>query len=481
MISRMYSVANGDTGYEASQSPTLTTPFLSNSLLTSSIRTRPFYSSEQVKMDDDGQLPVLVADDPFPDDEQTEARSERSRASENDLIQIVQQIDSRMGKVETNVAQLTTSNAQLTTIVGNLTTNVDKRFETLQKEIAKSNGAFAREASDRFTIKLLLKDGSCFGHGALMKDREDSHAIVITASHICIDAKQYQKCGSFTKISFVANDMEFRVSDEETFPLKIFIEDCYVRNGNRDCGGFRFKFNGNSPDIVDNLVVSQAHAFDTEFHGRSDDVKFRSNAVSVLEGDRVRLSAHSKFGCSGTPMFSSTGELLSVLHGETKHRARRHSGTLSPNDMSSLVYVDMVKDMGELKLWEHKFFSCIRKMEFLSEEELENPTKKLYKPQGNVQDEEVDAFQVLMQSAGKVRKYASDEAMDFFEAAEDLCHMVYPAVFEGTSFTIEAVCDAVLNCHQETASARSLLEHFLVKDEEGDFVYKAYAAYESGN
>ncbi len=217
-------------------------------------------------------------------------------------------------------------------------------------------------------------------------------------------------------------------------------------------------------------MLSKAHAFETEFHGRRADAKFRSNAVTVLEEDRVRLCAHSKKGCSGTPMFSSTGELLSILHGETKHRARKHSGTPSDEKWSSHVYVDRLRNFDNIQLWGDDFFECILALEWIDEEEVVNPSKELFKP--NEEEEQVaesevdmsffgamsllfdpDLFDIPEDAESEKQAFASEDAMKFFDKAKKLCYEVNPAVFDKPYFKIKEVCNALLQHHQDQQTA----------------------------
>ncbi len=326
----------------------------------------------------------------------------------------------------------------------NAVQGVREDLRNVHEDIRKADGTIAKEVSKKITVALMASD-FCFGHGTLLKGKEGPQdAVLFTAAHVALDAKSYHECGRFSKIRF-ANGQEYNIANKETFKLELFIHYDYIRTGIQDYAGVRLKFDGEYHYAFQDLAISQAHPFESEFYGRSTEINFRSNAIRIVKEDRVQLSAPSVSGCSGTPLFSSSGELNSVLHGETKHRTKLHSRDDSepnsepnskPDGMSTFVHVDIVREIGNLPPWSHKLVRCLCKLEMLDEKEAKDPSKKL------------------------IVKDASNQAKEFFREAESL----FPAqkeFFNQERLSVGAVCDMLVEENEQlnVEDSRTLETH----------------------
>ena len=189
---------------------------------------------------------------------------------------------------------------------------------------------------------------------------------ILTAGHVAI--KLFDVGEQFTKIGFF-NETTYEV--KHGGDSKLFIANDYIKYGTCDVGALVIRLKEGPPEnSFENLFFPGAPSFDTKFIGRSFDFCFQSYPFRVV-GDRVGLRTPCTEGCSGTPMFSSKGELLSVLHGERQYHGRKQfflskkSG--NKKDLESF-YVDTVKELSKLKLWDQiQFDNFIKKVEQVDE------------------------------------------------------------------------------------------------------------------
>jgi len=255
-------------------------------------------------------------------------------------------------------------------------------------------GIPAQKKAHALTISLVETFG-IFGHGVLLRCREEQgekRFAILTAAHVAIVAFKSFQYGHFQKVCF-SSGIEYMIDKDKT--PELFFPHEYLCQGTHDFGVLVISIKGESPDKFENLALSIDDPFVTEHFGRASDVQFKSTPTMVNEL-RVRLPTESKPGCSGTPLFSPRGELLSVVHGVSKHRGRRghtrHSG--DGDNLSTHVYVDVVKELGALASWGEEYAKCVCHLEFLDEKEVENPQKELKKPSNDknaiVQEKEVE-------------------------------------------------------------------------------------------
>lgn len=443
----MQSVAYGGTFFETSQSPIVSEALQPKRHSTFSILTRRFESSHNAKMNEQ-------------------------------ILEMLSRLDNSVQNLSREVAGLDNKVAGLHNEVGGLRNEVGG----LRYDLNKTNGTIAKQAANQFTVELMGDDEDPpFGHGILLKDsrgEDNKYAVLLTAAHIALDAREYFRHGRFKKVRFL-NGKEYFIANEDTFQLELYFQDSYIIDGTGDYAGVRLMFREvyhNAPQAA--LVISQDQAFGSEFYGRTANVNFRSNAIAVENKDRVRLSAPSRKGCSGTPLFSPAGELLSILHGEDKHRAKLHSsstesdGNLKATDeMSPIVYVDIVKSIGHLKLWGRDLFGVLWKLENLDDKETKDPSQRLYKSHLSCSGEE----------AGEEKRVAvSFKAMEFFNKVVELFPLDSQrtlSAFNKDYFTLEEVCTLLVNLHDDQSRANSdspVLADSLVPN--GDLKYMAYVA-----
>jgi len=297
-----------------------------------------------------------------------------------------------------------------------------------------------QEKAAALTISLLetFKAGeSILGHGVLLRCNKENRFAILTAAHVAILAFRSLENGYFKKVRF-SSGTKYNI-DEMKQP-ELFFPHEYLCKGTHDVGVLLISVKGVSPAKFKNLALSNADPFFTEHFGRASDVQFKSTPTMVNKL-RVRLPTESKPSCSGTPLFSPCGELLSVVHGVSKHRGRRghtqHSG--DGDNLSTHVYVDMVKKLGELVFWGKEYAKCVYHLEFLDEEEVKDPKMKLKNP-SNDSDNDNDA-----NDQGNGHKNPSDGAEQFYYAVKKLFQQVDPKslqreAFNRDHFTLAEFC-----------------------------------------
>jgi len=222
------------------------------------------------------------------------------------------------------------------------------------------------------------------GHGLLLQGVETNEYAIVTAAHVIVDVLSYK---DHRRIRIESIIKSVRIDDQKEIRLdniifKTFIGDDYCEKGERDVGVLIVKSDGNLPDYcsLKNLKLSQDFDLGSEVFGRSRDFHFRGTSFTIEKQTRVGLGIPSRGGCSGTPFFSSDGFLLSVLHGEWKHRGSRQSGVTEMEDLSNHVYVDLVNNLDGLHFWSDTYDPCLKALEELSEKEGRCPKLKLAKP-----------------------------------------------------------------------------------------------------
>mmetsp|Transcript_17154 Transcript_17154/g.42815 ORF Transcript_17154/g.42815 Transcript_17154/m.42815 type:complete len:467 (+) Transcript_17154:263-1663(+) len=350
-------------------------------------------------------------------------------------------------------------------------------------------GIPAQKKAVALTISLLetFEEG-CeleFGHGVLLRCREEQgekRFAILTAAHVAIVAFKSFQYGHFQKVCF-SSGIEYMIDKDKT--PELFFPHEYLCQGTHDFGVLVISIKGESPDKFENLALSIDDPFVTEHFGRASDVQFKSTPTMVNEL-RVRLQTGSKPDCRGTPLFSPRGELLSVLHGVSKHRGghtRLHSG--DGDKLSTYVYVDMVKDLGELPYWEDECAKCLHHLESLTEEEEKNPHLKLKKPiDGNGNNVIDDLNTYKLPSTGALEFYREvkklrDNAESppcfringlryIFEIMSKLKAKFFPVVNNSPDyFTLAEICDEIIS--QAQAKSNITLADRLSLSESGNY------------
>eukprot|EP00533_Pseudo-nitzschia_delicatissima_P015483 CAMPEP_0197262158 /NCGR_PEP_ID=MMETSP1432-20130617/356_1 /TAXON_ID=44447 /ORGANISM="Pseudo-nitzschia delicatissima, Strain UNC1205" /LENGTH=389 /DNA_ID=CAMNT_0042726457 /DNA_START=333 /DNA_END=1502 /DNA_ORIENTATION=- len=280
---------------------------------------------------------------------------------------------------------------RLTSKVDQLTSKFDQlnsKVDQIKSTVDLIQGKPAKEKAKALTISLFssISGASILGHGVLLRCQDEKRFAILTAAHVAVAAFHwFQKGeGHYKKVRFLSGT-EF-VIDEKT-PAELFVHPEYVRKGIHDFGVLIVSFETMKSECqYQDLVLSSDDPFSMEHFGRASDVQFKSTPTMVNE-QRVRLPTESKPGCSGTPLFSPCGQLLSVLHGVSKHRGghtRLHSG--DGNELTTHVYVDMVKDLGNLICWGKDCAKGLYHLENLTEEEEKDPKLKLKKSMDDSND-----------------------------------------------------------------------------------------------
>jgi len=168
---------------------------------------------------------------------------------------------------------------------------------------------------------------------------------------------------------------------EQTFRcdnLQAFLPKDYIVDGVNDIGAIGFECASQEAGDLSfqTLQIGHEDPFDTSYFGRSSEFVFRGQAFFTSSRDRVGLSTHSKPGCSGTPLYSENGHLRCILHGEAKHRGGiLHSASINSKEISSFVYVDLIRECCRLEYWNEELIECVYHLENLSLNEMENPDK----------------------------------------------------------------------------------------------------------
>ncbi len=352
-------------------------------------------------------------------------------------------VASILNKLVTKVDGLETAVNRLETAVNRLETAVDGLVTAVNRLETETFGTAGREATQKLTISLFVLERNYIdrtwnevihGHGILLRCSGNEFAI-LTAGHVAITLFSKQK--QFTKIEFV-NGTTYEVDHEVGVDSKLFLADDYIKYGTCDVGALVIRLvEGPQEDSFQDLVFSGARSFDTKFIGRSFGFSFQCYPFRVV-GDRVGLRTPSTGECSGTPMFSSKGELLSVLHGGQGHHGRnRYASKKSSNvhsratrEDSESVYVDTVKELDTLKQWDRSQLRFIEKLEFLDDIGCKNATKKYRKPSCND------------------LKYEHCESAEAFYRDMEILLGSDNEAFMKPYFTIPEICDHVIRAVQ---------------------------------
>mmetsp|Transcript_17153 Transcript_17153/g.42813 ORF Transcript_17153/g.42813 Transcript_17153/m.42813 type:complete len:459 (+) Transcript_17153:263-1639(+) len=436
----------------------------------------------------------------FPYDSPTNSKSEPLRSMKRDRFHFSYSIaiTSRSSKqtdkvkVRTKMDDVLEALSQIQRDINRLNSRVDRLGqvqELMQRDIGQINLTLdqiqvkpAKEKAKALTISLFTC--SIIGHGVLLRCQDNDgkkRFAILTAAHVAVEAFHWFQTGCFKKVQFLSGK-EYEI-DKET-PAELFVHPEYVRKGIHDFGVLIVSFKTMSSECQD-LVLSIDDPFDTEHFGRASDVQFKSTPTMVNEL-RVRLQTGSKPDCRGTPLFSPRGELLSVLHGVSKHRGghtRLHSG--DGDKLSTYVYVDMVKDLGELPYWEDECAKCLHHLESLTEEEEKNPHLKLKKPiDGNGNNVIDDLNTYKLPSTGALEFYREvkklrDNAESppcfringlryIFEIMSKLKAKFFPVVNNSPDyFTLAEICDEIIS--QAQAKSNITLADRLSLSESGTY------------
>lgn len=352
---------------------------------------------------------------------------------------------------------------------------LDKMMEMLKDLTGVDAGTMA----NKLTISLVDNENDLIGHGILLEcnDPNDSNQperfAIVTAAHVAVDANTYFHQGDFAKIRFSSSTgTEYEINYDDT--AKLYFADDYLLKGTVDVGALvvSFKPDGPQPTSKIDLVISDDDGLSANYTGQNATCRIRSNAFTLI-GNRVMLSHASKPGCSGMPMFSPRGEILALLHGESKHRRRRrHSadaGESSDDGISSRVYVDLLRGFHGLKFWHEDLRSVLNNLEFVEEIHTANPTQRLFQPNGTLfrdednrqpnnqvieqvieQEDEQVYEQVYEQPnnngikvAGQAAKNFHDSVIEFFGEENRDPVMRERLTAKKGFFTIEELCVAI--------------------------------------
>jgi hypothetical protein len=172
------------------------------------------------------------------------------------------------------------------------------------------------------------------GHGLLVS--LENNIYLLSAAHIIV-----MLAGSSSiEIGFVAPIWTWKVTCGT-----VFVPRSYVENGSHDLGLLLVqspsedipKFQSTLPNFLDN--PAQVIGLELLGHGL---VHLRGNAIASNDTGRILLHTPSVPGCSGAPVFGPSGELVALVHGNSKHRLGRHGFNHEDESVSPYLYADVL-------------------------------------------------------------------------------------------------------------------------------------------
>jgi hypothetical protein len=207
------------------------------------------------------------------------------------------------------------------------------RVETM---LAKMAGVTADLIAKKFTVTLGKDSRSPVGHGLLISLNGSRY--LLSAAHVIVDlAGAESVCVGFTGTTPVSVQCS-----------TAFIPLNYVLSGAQDLGLLLIgapqeneKKAEETEEKETQTFLEAADAIGRELLGHGL-VHLRGNALACNELGRVLLHTPSVPGCSGAPLFAPEGQLVALVHGNSKHRLGRHAFSHEDDAVSPYLYADGV-------------------------------------------------------------------------------------------------------------------------------------------
>jgi hypothetical protein len=192
-------------------------------------------------------------------------------------------------------------------------------------------------------------------------------------------------------------------------PLELFIPKAYVLEGVHDLGFIEI--------YVPNEFVSRKDLLDcnddTSVIGKVSvgygNFLINGKVLSVNH-DRVLMQAPSEPGCSGSPLFNNNKKLVALVHGVSKHRGQSTYSNGIHDEISSILYADVVHIGMEFFCVPSSFYKELNDAENIPLEIAKYPNKMI----GEFEDVKIHCERLLKpENAGKtlndvMREFANE-------------------------------------------------------------------------
>jgi hypothetical protein len=238
---------------------------------------------------------------------------------------------------------------------------VKKGFQGIQNTLSEMNGNLADASARKYSVTLTKKDESSLtGHGIIVELKKSYY--ILSAAHVIVTLADKEEV--YILVEFVGHS-DKKTSSFEVTCSSAFVSKVYVEKGLGDVGLLLITSDLSlTSEVPSFLDVETAVGQQLLGHGL---VHLRGNALGCDEG-RVLIHTPSVPGCSGAPLFAPRGEIVAVVHGNSKHRLGRHVFSHQDSTMSPHLYADGLDNISVLRV-PSKFVQLLKDAENVDIEE----------------------------------------------------------------------------------------------------------------